>query len=277
MGTLYVVSTPVGNLDDHTVRSARVLAEVDCVLAEDTRHTGRLLAHLQIDCPLLSLHRLNEASRVEEVLRRLEGTGSLALVSDAGTPLVSDPGERLVDAVLDGGHRVVPIPGASAVLAALVASGFPAVPFTFLGFVPRKGRDRSAVLDRVAGARETTVIFEAPGRTVALLEALADRCSTGRRASIGRELTKLHEDVRRGTLPELVSYYSEAPPRGEVTLVVEPASGDEASPEADEAAVEALARALLAEGVSPSRAARQVARRLGLPRNQVYDMVQDLT
>jgi 16S rRNA (cytidine1402-2'-O)-methyltransferase len=278
MGSLYVISTPIGNLEDITARAGRVLGEVTAVLAEDTRRTGILLRHLGLRTPLLSYHRHNEEARVEEVLERLAAGEELALVSDAGTPLVSDPGERLTARVLEAGHRVVPVPGPSAVLAALVASGLPTIPFTFLGFPPRKGRERAAFLERVAGSPETTVLFESPERAATLLQEVASLAAPERRGAVTRELTKLHEEVRRGTLTQLARYYESNPPRGEVTLVVAPAdpiSSREVA-DVDEAAARALGSALLQEGQSPSRAAREVARRLGIPRNRAYQLLQSL-
>jgi 16S rRNA (cytidine1402-2'-O)-methyltransferase len=277
MGTLYLVSTPIGNLEDVTERARRILGEVDIVLAEDTRRTGILLRHLKIRRPLLSLHGHNEEARSREVLDALEGEGSLALVSDAGTPLLSDPGERLVANVLDAGHRVVPIPGPSAVLAALVASGLPALPFTFLGFAPRKGKDRTRFLERIASSVETVVAFESPERTGALLNDLARVCGDGRRGAVARELTKVHEEFQRGTLEELAAYYREKPPRGEVTVVVAPSEGDGVPEEVDREAALALGRSLLEGGTSPSRAAREVAARLGISRNRAYDLIQELS
>lgn len=274
MGTLHLVSTPIGNLDDVTRRAATVLAECDRVLAEDTRRTSVLLRHLGVDKPMISLHAHNEASRIDRILAWLEAGESLALVSDAGTPVVSDPGQRVVAAVASAGHPVIPIPGPSAVLAALAASGLPAERFAFLGFVPRKGGERRELLDRIATTRETVVVFESPERTVALLRDLVDRCGGERRVAVARELTKLHEEVFRGTLEAAHSYYEEGGVRGEVTMVVEPAASPEGPDEADEAAAGALAQALLDEGTSPSRAAREVARRLGIPRNAAYELVQ---
>jgi len=274
MGRLYLVSTPLGNLEDLTVRAARILGEVDAILAEDTRRTSVLLRHLGHSTPMLSLHAHNEEARSAEVLARLERDGSLALVSDAGTPLVSDPGERVVRRVLDEGHEVVPIPGPSAVLHALVGSGLPSVPFAFLGFVPRRGRAREELLDRVCDSDETVVLFESPERTPALLEALRARCGNARRAAVARELTKVHEEFRRGTLGELARYYSQGGVRGEVTVVVEPSPALESDELVDETAGRALAEALLAQGTSPSRAAKELARRLALPRNRAYDLVQ---
>ncbi len=276
-GILYVVSTPIGNLDDLTVRAGRILSEVDALLVEDTRRTATLLRHVGATTPMISLHRHNERERERMVLERLGAGDTLALVSDAGTPLVSDPGERLVERVREAGHTVVPVPGPSAVMAALVASGLPAVPFLFLGFSPRKGRERAAFLERVREARETVVLFESPERTASLLAELAAGGDGARVGAVARELTKLHEEVRRGTVQELAHYYAEDPPRGEVTLVLAPSASEAVDAEAvDDAAVRALGRALLDEGLPPSRAAREVARRLGLPRNRVYALLQEL-
>ncbi len=277
MATLYLVSTPIGNLGDLSPRAREVLSDVSRILAEDTRRTRPLLTHLAVATPLVSFHAHNEASREEEVLAWLGDGEDLALVSDAGTPLVSDPGERLVAAVLGAGHQVVPVPGASAILAALVASGLRAQPFTFLGFLPRKGGERRALLERLSVAHETTVLFESPERLVKLLRELETVSLRHRRGAVARELTKLHEEFVRGTLGELVLHFSSTPPRGEVTLVLEGVAEEEASSEeADRAAAVALATALLEEGVSPSRAAKEVARRLRLPRNLAYQVVHSL-
>lgn len=277
MATLYLVSTPIGNLADVTARAVEVLGSVERILAEDTRRTRILLEHLDLKVPLVSLHEHNEAARAREVVGWLEADEDLALVSDAGTPGVSDPGERLVRIVLDRGHRVVPIPGASAVLAALVASGLPTEPFVFLGFPARKGGEREELLERVGGSRETSVLFESPERLADLLEALAEVAGPSRRVAVGRELTKVHEEFFRGTLAEAARYYRESPPRGEVTVVVEPAPPREEPDDVDEAAARALGRALLDEGLRASEAAREVARRLGIPRNLAYELVHSLT
>lgn len=276
MSTLYVVSTPIGNVQDLSPRAESVLAGVDRVLAEDTRHTGVLFKRLGLKVTLVSLHAHNEASRIEQVLTWLEAGEELALVSDAGTPLVSDPGGRLVRAAVDAGHQVVPVPGPSAPLAALVASGLPCERFAFLGFVPRKGGERRAMLQRVAGSEETTVLFESPERLGALLSDLAAACGGERSAAVARELTKLHETVVRGTLDELVRYYDGRAARGEVTLVVGAAERADADPEAREAEARGLARSLLDEGLAVSRVAREVARRTGVARNRAYTLVQEL-
>jgi len=276
MGTLYIVATPIGNLEDISRRAARVLSEVTRVLAEDTRRTVVLMDHLGLRVPLVSLHEHNEAARTDQVLAWLGAGENLALVSDAGTPLISDPGERLVRATADAGHKVVPLPGPSAVLTALVSSGLASDSFVFLGFVPRRGRERSQLLDRVAGSEETVVLFESPERVDSLLADLASACGEERRVAVARELTKVHEEVVRGTLAEALRYYEETPPRGEVTVVIE-SSPEPGLPDAvDHAAARMLALALVHEGLRPSHAAREVARRLGLPKNLAYEFVQGL-
>jgi len=276
MATLYLVSTPIGNLSDMSRRGAEVLGSVDRVLAEDTRRTRVLLEHLGIRVPLVSLHAHNEAARVEAVLGWLAAGESVALVSDAGTPLLSDPGERLVAAVADRGHPVIPVPGPSALLAALVASGLPTVPFLFLGFLPRKGGERADALERVASVGDTTVLYESPERLVGLLEELVERCGPERKVAVARELTKIHEEIVRGTMEEALRYYRESSPRGEVTLVVAGSPPVGAPDQVDRQAARALAQALLDGGESPSRVARDVARRLGIPRRMAYEIVHNL-
>ena len=274
MATLFIVATPIGNLEDLTRRAERVLGEVAHVAAEDTRRTGLLLKHLGVKMDLISLHAHNEAARVDTLLRWLDAGEDVALVSDAGTPLVSDPGGRVVEAVAAAGHAVVPIPGPSAALAALVASGLPADRFTFLGFVPRKGPERASTLERIAGSQETCILFESPERIAALLEALVEACGAHRRAVVAREVTKLHEEFRRGTVAELHGYYSGEKPRGEITLVVEGAPA--ATGDVDPARVRERAAALLEGGMRPSAVARELAREEGMSRNQAYAIVQEL-
>ena len=277
MATLYLVSTPIGNLDDLSPRAAGVLTSVTRILAEDTRHTRILTEHIGARAPLVSLHEHNEAERAGQVLRWLEADEDLALVSDAGTPLVSDPGARLVDVVAAAGHTIVPLPGASAVLAALVASGLPTDRFVFLGFPERKGKARTLLLERIADSEETVVLFESPKRLAALLADLEDACGSMRRVAVARELTKIHEEFVRGTLRETGAYFAEHPARGEVTLVVGPAEPDDADDGRSEAAARALARSLMDGGLKPSAAAKEVARTLGVPRNSAYRIVQSLS
>lgn len=275
MGTLYLVSTPIGNLEDVTERAARILRESDRILAEDTRRSGVLLASVGSTVPMTSLFEHNERARTGRILEWLAAGETLALVSDAGTPLVSDPGERLVASVVEAGHSVVPIPGASAVLAALVASGMPTLPFTFRGFVPRKGRERREFLETIAAAEETTVVFESPERLVVFLAAM-EEFDGDRRVAVARELTKMHESVFRGTLAEAAGYYTANPPRGEVTVVLGPSEPDGEATSVDEAAARALAVALTEAGASPSKVAREVARRLRIPKNLAYKVVHEL-
>jgi 16S rRNA (cytidine1402-2'-O)-methyltransferase len=272
MSCLYIVSTPIGHLDDLTFRAVAVLKAADRVLAEDTRHTAVLFRRYGIDTPLVSAHEHNEAARAAQVLGWLAAGEQLALVSDAGTPLLSDPGARLVRAALDAGHDVVPVPGASAALAALVASGFAPEPFTFFGFVPRSGRARSELLDNLAVLPHTAVLYEAPTRLLRLLDDLLNACGAGRRAAVARELTKLHETFVRGTLAELRDRFADGSVRGEIVVVL-----DGAAPPAPttEGAAE-LAASLLAAGESPSGTARELARRLRIARSEAYSIVLSL-
>jgi len=274
MSRLYVVSTPIGNLGDITHRGVEVLSAVARILAEDTRRTGILLRHYGIRTRMVSLHAYNETDRASRILEWLGAGEELALVSDAGTPLLSDPGARIVRRVVEAGYDVVPVPGASALLAGLVASGLDPEPFTFYGFPPRGGSRRRGLLEAVAGLDHTAVLYEAPGRLVALLDELARLCGPNRRVTVAREVTKLHEEFRRGTLAEVVAYYRETPPRGEIVVMV---AGRDSPPEtagADEAEARDLARTLLASGARPSDVAREVARSLGTSRNRAYELVQ---
>lgn len=275
-GTLYVVSTPIGNLSDVTLRSLDVLRAVAVVAAEDTRLTRRLWARHGIDTPMVSYHAQSPLARRTELLERLERGEDVALVTDAGTPLVSDPGGELVTDWTERGGSVVPIPGASAVLAALVASGIPAPRWGFEGFLPRSGGERKRRLARIATDDRATVFFESAGRTAATLRDLAAACGGERRAAVARELTKRHEEVRRGTLAELAASAIAAPPRGEVTIVVSGADEEHGTPGAQAADASALdaalahVAALVAAGTSRSDAARQVAAATGIPRRQLY-------
>lgn len=274
MSQLYIVSTPIGNLSDISHRAVEVLGSVSRVLAEDTRRTKVLFRRYGIGTPLVSAHEHNEVARAGEVVAWLDGGEDVALVSDAGTPLVSDPGARIVAAVLGAGHEVVPVPGPSAVLAALVASGLDAEPYTFFGFVARSGAARTERLAELATLPHTAVVYESPERLVRLLEELRDRSSADRRVSVSRELTKLHEEHVRGTLTEVAQHYGTVGVRGEVVVVLAGASGVPA--EVDEEAAAALAAALLDAGGRPSVVAKEVARRLDVPRNRAYEIVQRL-
>jgi 16S rRNA (cytidine1402-2'-O)-methyltransferase len=263
---LYVVSTPIGNLGDITLRALEVLRAVDAVLAEDTRHTRVLFEHHGITTPLVALHEHNEARTIPRVLERLKSGQSMALVSDAGTPLISDPGERLVRAVWEAGFRVVPIPGASALLAALAAAGLPVERFTFLGFLPRGGRDRAQRLRELSEAPYTSVLYEAPSRLAATLRDLDAAPLGDREVVVARELTKRFEEFRRGTASELAAYYAASPPRGEVVVVVQ----GRTEVTMDEATLEERAAELLSSGLPPREVASALVRDHGAPRNLAY-------
>jgi 16S rRNA (cytidine1402-2'-O)-methyltransferase len=266
MGTLYVVATPIGNLEDVTARALAVLREAELVLAEDTRRTRVLLERHAIPARPVSLHAHNEAARTQQVLAALGEGRAVALVSDAGTPLVSDPGERLVARAIADGHRVVPVPGPSALLAALVASGLPAEAFTFVGFLPRRAGPRARRLAELAGRPETLVLYESPRRLSAVLAELAAAFGE-RRACVARELTKLHEEIVRGTLGELAARFADGA-RGEVTVVVAGAAA--AQQAASDDALRERVRSALAAGLSARDLAAQLARETGAPRRSLY-------
>lgn len=272
-GHLYLVSTPIGNLDDFSPRAVETLSSVSLILAEDTRHSRRLLDRYSIRTPTASYHEHNEARTTPRIVERLLAGESVALISDAGTPLLSDPGQRLVDAAVDAGIRIVPIPGPSALLAALVASGIDAARFTFFGFPPRKGRERATFLDEVARLPHTAVLYEAPGRVAATLEELVALGAGERRATVARELTKQFEELRRGTVAELARYYHDSLARGEVVVVL--AGDGKTRPEFDEDALRARAGELLAGGSSVRDAARILAAEHGISRNDAYRLAQE--
>jgi 16S rRNA (cytidine1402-2'-O)-methyltransferase len=266
VGTLYLVATPIGNLEDVTLRALRVLREAELVLAEDTRRTRILLDRHGIAARPLSLHAHNEAARSARVLEALAARGSVALVSDAGTPLVSDPGEKLVAAALAAGHRVEAVPGASAVLAALAVANLPVDRFTFAGFLPRKPGERDAWLLAWRPRAETLVLFESPRRVAATLRRLAEILGD-RPACVARELTKLHEEVARGALSELAARFSTGA-RGEVTIVVGGCPAGAAPAAA--ADLDAAIRAGLGAGEGTRELAARLAREHGVARRGVY-------
>jgi 16S rRNA (cytidine1402-2'-O)-methyltransferase len=273
-GALVVVATPIGNLGDLSPRAGRTLCEVDLVLAEDTRHTGRLLAHVGSEVPQRSLHEHNERARIDEILQRLRDGQRIALVSDAGTPAVSDPGYRLLAACAEQGLPVEVVPGPSAMLAALVVSGLPTDRVAFEGFLPRKGGARRRLLEELTREPRTLVLFVSPHRAADDLEDLAAALGPGRRAALTRELTKRHEEVRHATLGELATGLREAQVRGEVTLVV---AGAEPEEEREVAGDELVARVreLVASGATKKEAIAAVAAAVGRPKREVYQAVVD--
>jgi 16S rRNA (cytidine1402-2'-O)-methyltransferase len=275
LGRLFIVATPIGNLADVTFRALDILRTVPLVAAEDTRHSRRLLAPHGITTHLVSFHARNAAGRLPELLAHLRGGADLALITDAGTPGVSDPGEDLVRAWAAEGGTVVPIPGASAVLAAVVASGIAGPRWSFEGFLPRSGRERRERLARIAADERATVLYEAPSRVGATLADLATACAGGRAGAICRELTKLHEQIVRGSLAELAELVrtGEIPARGEFALVVGAGHGTGPTPGAS-IDVQAEARAeverLVVSGVARGDAARRVALSSGISRRKLY-------
>ena len=286
-GVLYVVATPIGNLSDVTLRALEVLAAVPLIAAEDTRLSKRLLDRHGISGRMTSFHARSGPGRLDSLLDHLRGGADLALVTDAGTPVVSDPGADLVAAWAGEGGRVVPIPGASAVLAAVAASGATGPRWSFEGFLPRSGRDRKDRLGAIAADDRGSVLFEAPGRVAATLRDLAAACGAGRAGAVCRELTKLHEQIVRGPLGELAAAVADGsiPPRGEFVLVVGMRGGNDGdardtSPEAVTATEAFLAaalaqvQALVDAGMPRGEAAKRVAATSGLPRRKLYEVAE---
>ena len=270
-GILYVVSTPIGNMGDFSFRAVEILRSVAAVLAEDTRHTRHLLARYEITAPLVAYHEHNEAKTTPGIVGRLRGGESLALVSDAGTPLLSDPGARLVRAAVEAGVHVSPVPGASALLAALVASGLDVDRFTFFGFLPRKGSERRLATDDVVASTHVVVLYEAANRVADTLAELAGAGAGERATVVARELTKQYEELRRGTVAQLAAYYEQTPPRGEVVIVI---AGR--IPEAlSENELRARASALRAEGRSARDVAATLSAEFGAPRNVAYRLAHE--
>lgn len=270
-GSLYVVSTPIGNLSDLSHRAVEVLNSVTTILAEDTRHSRTLLTRYEIKTRIESYHEHNEAQMAGKVVARIEAGESLALISDAGTPLLSDPGARLIAAAVEAGVTIVPVPGASALLAAVVGSGLPADRFTYFGFLERKGKGRGEAIADIAALRHLAVIYEAPGRVGALLAELVEVGAGDRAAVVARELTKQFEEYARGSVSELAARYSEDGPRGEVVVLVA------AAPDAvvDEATIRARALTLKAEGLSARDVARVLSIECGASRNLAYRIAHE--
>jgi 16S rRNA (cytidine1402-2'-O)-methyltransferase len=272
---LVLVATPIGNLADLAPRAVEALRAADAICCEDSRRTGRLLAHAGIErrSPLLVVNDHTEASRIGDVLGRLARGERVAVVSDAGTPGISDPGERLVRAAVAAGHAVEIVPGPSAAIAALVASGLPTGRFVFEGFLPRKGSGRSERLAELRSERRTVVLYEAPHRLARTLHDLQAAFGGERRVALARELTKLHEEVWRGRLADAVVWAGEHEPRGEFVLVVE---GAPEAPNASDDDVRDAVHAALERGLSPRDAAAEVASALGVPKRRAYAAAVDV-
>ncbi len=270
-GTLYVVSTPIGNLEDITHRAVRVLSEVDVIACEDTRHTRKLLNHYGVKTKTVSYHEHNERERAAQLLESLESGSDIAIVSDAGTPGISDPGFRIVRLALENGVPVVPVPGPTALISALVASGLPSDEFFFGGFLPARSSQRRTRLLELASIPATLVFYEAPHR---IAESLRDaREILGEReAVVARELTKLHEEILRGRLSELAQRFStgEEGARGEMVLMIDREVIEGATPESDSSEISSVVAALEAEGVDARSALKKAAKKLGISRDEAY-------
>jgi 16S rRNA (cytidine1402-2'-O)-methyltransferase len=266
MGTLFLVATPIGNLEDVSLRALRILREADLIAAEDTRQTRKLLDRHAIKRPLVSYHEHSQEVRSAEILETLK-QGDVALVSDAGTPGLSDPGYELVRSAIAAGFTVSPIPGPSALVTALVASGLPTDEFVFVGYLPRRSADRLRLLASISGEKRTLIAFEAPHRLRRSLDDMVTIFGEARRAAVCRELTKIHEEILRDTLGGIRAHFIRVAPRGEFTLVVGGAP-DASAWEPDE--VRSALAARIAGGMSPTQAARVVAAESGWARREVY-------
>jgi len=275
VGTLFIVATPIGNLEDITQRALRVLREADLIACEDTRHTRKLLNHFGINTPTISYHEHNEQERAEDLCEALESGKNIALVSDAGTPLISDPGFRIVQAAVDRGISVVPIPGASAVITALSVSGLPTDQFLFAGFLPARTGARRAKLNELRTVAGTLVFYETPHRIKATLQEALEVLGN-REAVIAREVTKLHEEFARGSLSQLIERLSSSEaPRGEMVLIISGQAAELPSPSTTDANVRLVERIeqLEGEGMDQKSALKQAAKELGVKRADAYRMM----
>ena len=274
MGKLYLVGTPIGNLEDITLRASRMLREVDLIAAEDTRRTGKLLQHLSISTPQISYNEHNHHSRIEELIHRMQQGENLALVTDAGMPSISDPGVELVRAAIAHNITVVPIPGGTAVISALAASGLPTDRFIFEGFLPQKLSERTTRLELLRSETRTIVLYEAPHRILKTLKDLAGIIGESRKIVLARELTKIHEEFWRGNIAGAIAMYTnERQPKGEYTIVIHGAPAS--SLITDEAELKQELQQLLDRGMTRSQASRQLAKLTTLSRREIYQLDLD--
>ncbi|GAB4285682.1 MAG: 16S rRNA (cytidine(1402)-2'-O)-methyltransferase [Oscillatoriaceae cyanobacterium] len=270
-GILYLVGTPIGNLEDITFRALRILREVDLIAAEDTRHTGKLLHHFQIQKPQISYHEHNLKQRGAELVAKLLQGENIALVTDAGTPGIADPGTAIVQSCIEAGITVVPIPGPSAAIAALSVAGLPTERFVFEGFLPSKGKARRERLQAIATETRTIILYEAPHRLVQTLEDLGENLDNQRHLVIARELTKLYEEFWRGSIGQAISHYQlDIKPQGEFTLIV--AGNTQTHEPLSEEALKSELENLLKQGMSRSQATQHLAQAAALPRRQIYQL-----
>lgn len=271
-GTLYVVSTPIGNLEDITYRAVRVLKEADLIACEDTRHTAKLLQHYGIDKPTVSYHEHNEAARAEELVAKLEQGLSIAQVSDAGMPGISDPGYRVIKLAIEHGMRVVPVPGPSALIAALAAGGLPTDSFQFLGFLPAKSGQRRTMLEAQQNAQHTIVVYEAPHRIAATMQDIAETLGAERPVVLARELTKVHEEFIRGTAAEVLARVQEHELKGEITLLI--GKGTQEAPSKKTDIAHRLAEIMRSQNVDEKAALKIFAKERRLSKSEAYRELQ---
>ncbi|NET02962.1 MAG: 16S rRNA (cytidine(1402)-2'-O)-methyltransferase [Sphaerospermopsis sp. SIO1G2] len=269
-GTLYIVGTPIGNLEDMTFRAVRILQSVDIIAAEDTRHTGKLLQHFQIKTPQMSYHQHNSQSRIPEILGYLQSGRAIALVSDAGMPGISDPGYELVKACVEAEITVVPIPGASAVITALSASGLPTDKFIFEGFLPHKSQQRRKSLEYLQAETRTLIFYESPHRLRDTLPDLETVFGSDRQIVIARELTKIYEEFWHGTINDAIAHYQKQEPQGEYTLLIAGISATK--PQLTETELKAELSAMIKQGISRSQASRQLAKDTSISRRLLYQL-----
>jgi len=274
MATLYLIATPIGNLEDITIRALRILKEVPCIAAEDTRRTRQLLTHYEIHPTLISFHEHNKTEKIPVLLAKLTA-GDLALVSDAGTPVINDPGYELVLAAINAGHRIVPIPGASAPISALITSGLPPDSFLYLGYIPRKAAARKRKLEEISPYPFTMIFLETPQRLLTTLKSMLAILGD-RRIAVARELTKLHEEIYRGTINQAMAHFSSQTVRGEITLVVSGASAHLTRQKWEQPALLHALSEALAAGSKPADIARQLARKSGWERREIYDLLTEI-
>ncbi|MEM8613570.1 MAG: 16S rRNA (cytidine(1402)-2'-O)-methyltransferase [Cyanobacteria bacterium P01_H01_bin.105] len=269
-GSLYLVATPIGNLEDITFRAIRILKEADLIAAEDTRHTGKLLHHFQIATPQISYHEHNAQTRIPQLVKKLQAGQTIALVSDAGMPGISDPGYELVCACAEADIVVSPIPGPAAVVSAIAASALPSDRFTFEGFLPVKGKTRTERLSQLATELRTMVLYESPHRLLKTLADVQTHLGGERRVTVARELTKRYEEFWRGTVDEAIEHFTHTEPRGEFTVAI---AGHSATAKTiSKAELLDQLKTLISQGLSPSKASRQLAQDTGLSKREIYQL-----
>ncbi|MFB2983628.1 16S rRNA (cytidine(1402)-2'-O)-methyltransferase [Microseira sp. BLCC-F43] len=273
-GILYLVGTPIGNLEDMTFRAVRILQAVDLIAAEDTRHTGKLLHHFQITTPQISYHEHNQKARIPELIELLSQGKTIALVTDAGMPGISDPGYELVKACIEANIDLVPIPGVTAAITALSAAGLPTDRFVFEGFLPAKGQPRKQRLEALKIESRSIILYESPHRIRQTLPDLATVLGENRQIVLARELTKLHEEFWRGSIKDAIAYYSTREPQGEFTLVL--AGTQLETPQMNDAAIKHELQHLLSQGLSRSEASRQLAALTSLSRRHIYQLALEI-